>query len=319
LDVYLNHLSVESCVVYDFDSAKAVQAAAVSERISVAQNAEDVLNDPSINIVSVASYDNHHAAQVIRALSLGKHVFVEKPLCLSMQEAILIQQALKQSPNARVSSNLPLRACPRFRLLKEAILNGNMGSIYAMRADYFWGRVEKLTAGWRADMPFYSIIYGASVHMIDLAIWMLGRRPVEVRALGNQMATTNSALRYNDFVTLQMIFEDGLVVESSAHGGCVHPHFHRVEVYGTQKSFLQELSGASWVNSSDEKIPLEAVVGGYPAKETRAEILKSFLDLIVGNVDRGIVTQEDVFSTMSVCFAAQESMQTGRSIKIEYL
>jgi predicted dehydrogenase len=168
-------------------------------------------------------------------------------------------------------------------------------------------------------MPFYSIIYGASVHMIDLVIWMLGRRPVEVLVSGNQIATKGSAFKFNDFAALQMVFEDGLVVESSAHGGCVHPHFHRVEVYGTRKTFLQGVAGTVWVNSADEKVSLEAVTGEYPAKQTRGDILTSFLDLIAGTADSAAVTEDDVFTTMSVCFAAQKSMETGCRVKIEYV
>ena len=44
---------------------------------------KEILNDPKIDIVSIASYDDSHEEQIIGALRNGKHVFVEKPLCLT--------------------------------------------------------------------------------------------------------------------------------------------------------------------------------------------------------------------------------------------
>ncbi|SVE23591.1 uncharacterized protein METZ01_LOCUS476445, partial [marine metagenome] len=47
---------------------------------------EDIICDPDIDIVSIASYDDCHKDQVITSLQNGKHVFVEKPLCLNSRE-----------------------------------------------------------------------------------------------------------------------------------------------------------------------------------------------------------------------------------------
>src|SRR5207249_9197231 len=49
-------------------------------------NLDDVLRDPDIDVVVIATRHHEHADQVIRALEAGKHVFVEKPLALSWSE-----------------------------------------------------------------------------------------------------------------------------------------------------------------------------------------------------------------------------------------
>jgi predicted dehydrogenase len=71
-----------------------------------------VLQDPDIDIVSIASYDNAHHEQVVMALEQGKHVFVEKPLCLFPQEFQSIATALASHPRLQLSSNLILRRTP---------------------------------------------------------------------------------------------------------------------------------------------------------------------------------------------------------------
>jgi predicted dehydrogenase len=319
LDVYTACPEVGACIVTDLDQAKAKEAAAASARTTVARDAAEILRDPTVDIVSIASYDNVHAAQVAEALSAGKHVFVEKPLCLSVDEAIKIRQILGKNKGLRLSSNLPLRACPRFIAVKGEMVSGRCGEVYAVRADYLWGRVEKLTSGWRPAMPFYSIVYGAAVHIIDLVMWLIGERPVMVRGVGNQIVTKGTALKFNDFASLAMTFKNGLVAEISAHGGCVHPHFHRLEVYGSRKTFLQGLTGATWVTGASGHEVLLPVKGDYPAKETRGDVLRSFLDVLSGSSKTPMVSEEDVFNTMSVCFAAEESIRSGRPMKVEYL
>ena len=58
-------------------------------------DSNDIIDDPNVDIVSIASYDDYHASQVVRAIDNGKHVFVEKPLCLFLEEAVQIAAALR--------------------------------------------------------------------------------------------------------------------------------------------------------------------------------------------------------------------------------
>ncbi|MDH3975361.1 MAG: Gfo/Idh/MocA family oxidoreductase, partial [Deltaproteobacteria bacterium] len=233
----------------DFDNERLEDVKQEYPEIEGVCSADEVLNDPDIDVVSIASYDNYHFEQITQALNNGKHVYVEKPMCLFDYEARSIRGLLKSKPEIKLSSNLVLRTCPRFVRLKEAVQSGEMGDIYSMKAEYLWGRKHKLTDGWRKDMDFYSIIHGAAVHMIDLLIWMIDMLPVEVKAYGNQITTKDSEMKYNDFAAILMKFETGLIAEVSAHGGCVHPHFHNISIYGSNKSFINGITGGVWVNS----------------------------------------------------------------------
>ena len=49
---------------------------------------------------------------------------------------------------------------------------GDYGRAYYVEADYNYGRLWKLTDGWRGEIPFYSVVYGGAVHMIDLVCWL---------------------------------------------------------------------------------------------------------------------------------------------------
>jgi predicted dehydrogenase len=281
--------------------------------------ASDVIDDPDIDIVSVASFDNYHFEHVSRAIQNGKHVFVEKPLCLQYHEAVEIRRLLSDNPDNKLSSNFSLRTCPRFVRVREAILSGEMGVIYYIEGDYLWGRINKLTEGWRKDMEFYSIIHGAAVHMIDLVLWITDMRPVEIQALGNKMATAGSGMKFNSFAVILMKFEDGSIAKISANGGCIHPHFHRLTVFGRKKTFIHDLLGSKWIDVTDPDVEKRDVVEDYPAKEKRGEVITSFVNSILSKGSMALIPCDDVFNTTSVCFAAEKAISSGRPIEVDYI
>jgi predicted dehydrogenase len=69
-------------------------------------NPDEILSNPNIDVVSIASYDNAHCDQILKAIQYNKHVFVEKPLCLTQNEYLKISNALQLKPNLHISSNL---------------------------------------------------------------------------------------------------------------------------------------------------------------------------------------------------------------------
>jgi predicted dehydrogenase len=119
-------------------------------------------NDTALQIVVVASYDDHLAAQ--------RHVFSEKPMCITEADAAAIRKALADAPGLRLSSNTILRVWPRFLNLRHKILSGSMGKLFYAEGDYNYGRLHKLSQGWRGRIPHYSVMLGGGVHMVDLLV-----------------------------------------------------------------------------------------------------------------------------------------------------
>ncbi len=128
--------------------------------VKLVSNATDILNDPNIDLVSIASYDQFHGDQILAALRSEKHVFVEKPLCLTRKEFINIKQALGANPHLKLSSNFVLREVERFKQLKSRIESNEFGDLYYFEGDYDYGRLHKITQGWRADTEGYSVVHG---------------------------------------------------------------------------------------------------------------------------------------------------------------
>jgi len=300
----------------DTDPEKLEAVAARNPGRRLTTSPEDILDDPSIDVVSIASPDDAHHYQVMRALTANKHVFVEKPLCLHLNEWKDIKAALAARPQCRMSSNLILRKAPRFQRLYRDIRAGVFGRLYNMEGDYNYGRVHKITDGWRGHIPFYSVMHGGGIHLIDLLTWLSGGRVAEVSAFGTNIATQGTAFRHPDSVTAILKFEDGMIAKISSNFSCIMPHFHNVAIYGTQASFLQTPAGAHLYTSRDPEAVPEAVREMYPGAQ-KGDMIPAFIGSILDNSAPDVTSQE-VLDCMAVSLAIVASAEAGTSVRPLY-
>ena len=319
LQTYLKSPLVNKIKAYDFDLKKVRKIKSKYSKVEFVKNENEIIKSREISVVSVASYDNYHANQILKCLNNEKHIFVEKPICLYNSELIKIFKVFNKR-KLNLSSNLVLRTTPLFIDLKKQIAKGALGKLFYLEADYLWGRIHKFFS-WRSKMKYYSKIYGAAVHMIDLVVWLLNRYPVEVFATGNNIVTKKSKLKFNSFVNLNLIFSDGLIVKITGNGPCVYHHFHSLKIFGSKKTFIHDYKN-SFIIKDRAKPKIEKLNSNekkYPAKKERPNVLNSFLTSILKRKNKQLVHSKEVFDVMSICFAAEKSMNSGKKIKIKYL
>jgi predicted dehydrogenase len=274
----------------------------------------EILRDPAIDVVSIASYDDAHFAQVIEAFDANKHVFVEKPLCLHENELRDIRRVLEAKPQLRLSSNLILRRSPRFARLRERIRSGELGALYYCEADYNYGRLHKIVDGWRGRSRYYSVVHGGAIHMIDLLLWLLGEHPIAVTAFGNAIATRGTEFKFNDCVVALLKFPSGATAKVAANFGCVSPHHHNLSVYGTEATFIHDHLGARLYVSRDPDTPPSVVSDPYvgPAK---GDMLPAFVASILDGSDPD-VTAGEVCNAMAVSLAIEKSARLEQTVAI---
>jgi predicted dehydrogenase len=279
-------------------------------------DAGEILRDPDIDLVSIASFDNFHCDQILGAIAAGKHIFVEKPLCLLDEEFQAIVEALNKNPQIKISSNLILRRTPRFIALRERIRAGTLGEIYHLEGDYSYGRLHKILSGWRADIPFYSVVHGGAIHLIDLLLWLTEKQVEEVFAYGSRIATRDTRFRHDDMVVSLLRFTDGSTAKISANFACMVPHHHRLSIYGTQATFEQGHLGAAYFTSRDPATQPEILTDPYPGA-AKGDMLPSFVAHILDGTPAE-VSRHDVLTAMAVSLAIERSRLSGKPEKIRY-
>lgn len=102
----------------------------------------EILADPTVDAVAIATPPYLHAQQLLDALAAGKHVLIEKPLAESPERVASIVRAVEQSPHLIVleASARFTRLTPKYRLIKSLIQGGKLGQIYHIHHVYLMRR-----------------------------------------------------------------------------------------------------------------------------------------------------------------------------------
>ena len=311
---YYNNEDTSLKYVLDFDKSKIEQAKKKFPNVKVAANYDEIIADNEIDIISIASYDDAHFFQVMKALKSKKNVFVEKPLCQHKEQLDKIISLYNSDKNLILASNFPLRTTPRFINLKKQIKNNHFGEILSLDLCYFWGRPEKVLNGWRLNMETYSLIQGAVIHMLDLAHFLLEEWPKEITSIGSNKgikSLSSGKLRndVDDHIIVLCKYSDGKIAQISAQSLVCHPHFHALKLFGTKKSYISSIKDSFYIDDYNENIITNKNCNAeYPAKEYRYQSLEKFVQSIKNN-DKSLLLHNDVFDLMRLVFKCEESLK----------
>jgi len=282
-----------------------------------------VLERDDIDVVSIASFDDAHFGQVMRSLSAGKHVFVEKPLCRTAEELAQIRAVLAAKSSQHLASNLVLRGADLYRWLRTEIASGAFGDVFAFDGDYLYGRLHKITEGWRGETADYSVMLGGGVHMIDLMLWLTGQRPLSVYAVGNRICTRGTPVQYDDFTAATMTFASGMIGRITANFGCIHRHQHIVRIFGTRKTFVLDDAGPRLMTARDpvtpglQVAPVEPIsLAAKPAH--KGALIPAFIDGIISCSPPHTTELNATLDAIAVAAACDEAVVSSSSVKIKY-
>lgn len=288
--------------LHDLDSTKAERLVRELGQGDIAESFEAILADTSVQVVSIATYDHLHYDAVAKAFDAGKHVFVEKPLCRTEAEVADLRRRWNAAGRPHLGSNLVLRGAPLYRWLTDAIASGALGKIYAFDGDYLYGRLEKITEGWRKDVPGYSVMEGGGVHIIDLMLMLLDEMPESVSVIGTNRATRGTGFLYDDFMAATFTFASGIVGRITANFACVHPHHHVIRVFGTKGTFIYDDQGPRlFQKRGDEERAARLPYAPLPAG--KGALIPGFVTAILEDADPAPAAERE-FALASLCAAA---------------
>ncbi|MGN6481202.1 oxidoreductase [Luteibacter sp.] len=137
------------------------------------ENPQDLISDPAIELVVIASPNDTHAALARAALEAGKHVVVDKPFTLNAAEAeALIALAADRRRLISVFQNR--RWDNDFLTVRRLIEDGRLGEVVYFEAHFDRFRPE-IKQGWReTEVPGSGLLYDLGAHLIDQALVLFG-------------------------------------------------------------------------------------------------------------------------------------------------
>jgi predicted dehydrogenase len=165
---------------------------------------KDILEDPSIDLVSICCPPYEHAEIAIACLKAGKHVIVEKPMAASLEECDAMIGAAEESGKilSPVAQN---RFRDPIKNLKTVLDSGKAGKVTHAQIDSHWWRGHSYyDLWWRGtwEKEGGGCTLNHAVHHIDMLAWMLGR-PSKVSAVISNAAHDNSEVEDISVAILQ--------------------------------------------------------------------------------------------------------------------
>jgi predicted dehydrogenase len=234
---------------------------------------EDLLEREDIHLINICTPNDLHRAQVIAALEAGKHVYCDKPLTVTAQDARAIAHAVAAHPDQVHGMAFHMRFIPAMLRARQLIAEGFLGQVYHFRACY-------LHAGYTdPDRPLSWRLKGEAgggalsdlgSHIVDLMSYLLGEyeavRSTTETYVAERPATAGSEVmapvEVDDYVALQARMKSGALgfIEASRFATGAHDGMS-FEVYGELGSLRFNMMDANYLYAYDAREP-EADLGG---------------------------------------------------------
>jgi predicted dehydrogenase/threonine dehydrogenase-like Zn-dependent dehydrogenase len=264
---------------------------------------EEILADPSIDVVAVITRHATHAAYATAALRNGKAVFVEKPACLTWDELRELQDAATEGPPLLVGFNR--RYAPLARSMREHIARGHpVELICRVNA----GRLP--TGHWLNDPnDGGGRLVGEGCHFIDFACWFVGALPRRVSTV--MRAAPGEALAAAQSFGVTLDFADGSIATilygSEGSSGLGKEYFEANS--GGRSATLNDFTElATYDGRRKQKMRRRGRDKGHAAQ------FRHLLQLVSGVTRSETPTTLD---TMSVVLAALDSAAAGSPVGLD--
>jgi UDP-2-acetamido-3-amino-2,3-dideoxy-glucuronate N-acetyltransferase len=294
----------------DADPARA-QALAARWQVP-ARTVDEILADPALAGVVIATPAELHAALAERALAAGKHVFVEKPLALTVADAEAVIAAADAAGRVLMVGHL-LQYHPAFLALKQLVAAGRLGRlqyVYSNRLNL--GRIRREE----------NVVWSFAPHDISMILGLAGEMPAQVQTVGVgylhkvvvDVTTTHlsfaSGLNAHVFVSWLHPFKEQKLVVVGDAGMAVFddglPWAEKLMVFPHRITWLNGVPTPA--RAEGEAVALE------PAEPLELEC-RHFLDCIATGA-RPRTDGAEGRRVLAVLAAAQRSMESGRTMAL---
>lgn len=164
----------------------------------------EILKDPEIDVVIIATRNQHHFTQALAALRADKHVFLEKPMALTEEECRLLYQAVEET-GKHLTVGFNRRFAPFYLDQKKALDRRTGPAVINCRVN------SPAISGsyWMADPSLGGAVIGEACHFVDLMYWLLGSEPLSVSAYCLPTGKKHPIGENN--LVASFLFEDGSI------------------------------------------------------------------------------------------------------------
>ena len=309
------------CRIVSVSSRRRESAQRLVEKLhldcEIADSFEQVLADPRVDIVNISGPNHVHAEQGIAAAKAGKHIMIEKPMCISMEENVALRDAVARA-GVRSVVSFVLRWNPLIQNLRNLLSMGAIGELFYVEIDYWHGLAE-WWPGWewgRTLASGASTMLTGGCHAVDAIRYLTAKEIVEVAAFANNK---KGKFEYPANVVAILRFDDGTIGKTSALFDAEMPYCFNIDLAGTEGTLRDNriwsrrlFPGQTGWTTMQTILPDSGAVEHHPFDAQMNHLVECILE---GKESHCNVA--DAYKTHEVCIAIDRSIaQHGRPVKL---
>ena len=321
--------SVKGAKVTAVCSRRTLDPAALEKQYGVPLKAytdyDRMLADPEIDVIDICTPHPLHAAQAIAAARAGKHLVIEKPICLGWEDARAMRDAIRKA-GVKVCVCFECRFSAHFTLVRSMVEQGMFGELHYGEADYQHG-----IGPWYGQFPWNvkkdfggSTLLTAGCHALDGLLYFMDDEVVEVTSYATRSKNPDFApYEYPTTSATLLRFKSGKVGKVGSVIDCVQPYHLRVYLAGSKGSLEDDRFYTSQLPGLDKKkwstLGTALVDSGDVHDHPYLAQFQAFAASLQKHAPMPRTDFETALESHRVAFAADRSAAEGRSVKLAEL
>lgn len=280
-----------------------------------------ILDNKDIDVIHICTPHYLHAGMAIEGLKAGKHVLVEKPVAINIEQAMQMSDAVEKYGHF-LGVCFQNRYNPTSVKAKEILDSGQLGKILGIKGLVTWYRDRDyyVNSGWRGSFETEGggVLINQSIHTLDLMQWLGG----EIEWIRGSISTKNldGVIEVEDTADAVIYFKNGARGVFFATNCYTTNSSVEVEIH-CQEGILTIRDGELIKNSkgikekvvdeNNETSPYKSYWGNSHAK-----LIKDFYKSIQDNDPKSVISVEEGMKSLKMIEGIYRSASTGNKIKI---
>ncbi len=269
-------------------------------------------------VVTTPTFTHHRI--VVDMARAGKHVFCEKPISLTLEEADFMIEECKRK-DVVFQIGFMRRFDPEFVQAKEKIKEGTIGEVMLVKST---GRGPGLPPEWALDIKRSGgMLAEVASHDFDCVMWLAGSKLEWVEAVGANFKCPDLKIKYPDFYDTAVVvgtFDDGKIGVIDMSCPVDYGYDARVEILGSHGvMFVGDVKGKDILFCTKEKGVNQPQYLSWRDRFREGYIaeMQHFIECIQTNRSPQ-VTGEDGRRSLACVLASNYSLKVGKKVKVNY-
>lgn len=282
---------------------------------------EDILADSSLDAISICSYPYQHAAHAVAAAKAGKHLIIEKPLALTLEDCQSIKEAASAA-NVQTCVCFECRYSSQFVATRAVIEQGLLGTIHYGEVDYYHGigpwygqfrwNIRKDAGG--------SALLSAGCHALDALLLCMGTDVAEVSSYATKSANeAMAAYEYPSTSVTLLKFRDGRIGKCTACIDCLQPYYFHTHLVGSHGSLLDNKFHSTKLETNKQQwstLSMKMLDSGDVSDHPYESQFQAFFNALERGEKMPLTNMDDACRTHEILFAADRSAAEGKPVSI---